>query len=102
MKVKLILPALIEAKSPYWRLIKYSLCPPLGLATLTDHHPDEIIEGYNWDWTYKNFYSWRNIVFSSSYHLASPGHAMKLSTLKRGQQPTNHIGESAGVMNHVR
>lgn len=30
----MILPALTEAKSPYWRPIKYSLFPPLGLATL--------------------------------------------------------------------
>ncbi len=34
MKVKLILPALTEATSPFWRPIKYSLFPPLGLATL--------------------------------------------------------------------
>ena len=34
MKVKFILPALTEAKSPLWRPIKYSLFPPLGLATL--------------------------------------------------------------------
>src|SRR5215210_4093189 len=34
MKIKMILPALAEAKSPYWRPIKYSLFPPLGLATL--------------------------------------------------------------------
>lgn len=34
MRVKFILPALIEAKSPLWRPIKYSLFPPLGLATL--------------------------------------------------------------------
>ncbi|MBZ0188193.1 MAG: radical SAM protein, partial [Candidatus Obscuribacterales bacterium] len=34
MKVKMILPALTEAKSPLFRPIKYSLFPPLGLATL--------------------------------------------------------------------
>ena len=34
MKVKFILPALIEAKRPLWRPIKYALFPPLGLATL--------------------------------------------------------------------
>lgn len=34
MNVKLILPALTEAESPFWRPIKYSLFPPLGLATL--------------------------------------------------------------------
>lgn len=34
MKITLILPALQEAKGPYWRPIKYSLFPPLGLATL--------------------------------------------------------------------
>ena len=33
-RVKLVLPALTEATSPYWRPIKYSLFPPLGLATL--------------------------------------------------------------------
>jgi radical SAM superfamily enzyme YgiQ (UPF0313 family) len=32
--VKLILPALTEATGPFWRPIKYSLFPPLGLATL--------------------------------------------------------------------
>lgn len=34
MYVKLILPALTEATSPLFRPIKYSLFPPLGLATL--------------------------------------------------------------------
>src|SRR5438552_7511293 len=34
MRVKMILPALTEATSPYFRPIKYSLFPPLGLATL--------------------------------------------------------------------
>jgi radical SAM superfamily enzyme YgiQ (UPF0313 family) len=44
MKVKMILPALTEAKSPYWRPIKYSLFPPLGLATLAGYlrQDDEI------------------------------------------------------------
>lgn len=37
MKVKLILPALTEAKSPFFRPIKYSLFPPLGLATLAGY-----------------------------------------------------------------
>lgn len=42
MRVKLILPALTEAKSPYWRPIKYSLFPPLGLATLAAYlGPDD-------------------------------------------------------------
>ncbi|HEU5231367.1 MAG TPA: radical SAM protein [Terriglobales bacterium] len=34
MRIKMILPALTEAKSPLFRPIKYSLFPPLGLATL--------------------------------------------------------------------
>jgi radical SAM superfamily enzyme YgiQ (UPF0313 family) len=34
LRVKLILPALAEATDPCWRPIKYSLFPPLGLATL--------------------------------------------------------------------
>ncbi|NMC79649.1 MAG: B12-binding domain-containing radical SAM protein, partial [Chloroflexi bacterium] len=37
MKVKFILPALTEAISPYFRPIKYSLFPPLGLATLAGY-----------------------------------------------------------------
>src|ERR1043165_3476681 len=37
MKVKMILPALTEAKSPFFRPIKYSLFPPLGLATLAGY-----------------------------------------------------------------
>jgi radical SAM superfamily enzyme YgiQ (UPF0313 family) len=37
MKVKMILPALTEAKSPYFRPIKYALFPPLGLATLAGY-----------------------------------------------------------------
>lgn len=54
MKIKMILPALTEAESPFWRPIKYSLFPPLGLATLaayfdaddeitlTDQHVEEL------------------------------------------------------------
>lgn len=41
MKVKMILPALTEARSLYWRSIKYSLFPPLGLATLAGYLSDE-------------------------------------------------------------
>jgi radical SAM superfamily enzyme YgiQ (UPF0313 family) len=41
MKVKMILPALTEATSPYWRPIKYSLFPPLGLATLAGYLDEE-------------------------------------------------------------
>jgi radical SAM superfamily enzyme YgiQ (UPF0313 family) len=45
MKVKFILPALTEAKSPFWRPIKYSLFPPLGLATLAAFlRPDDEAE----------------------------------------------------------
>lgn len=55
MKIKMILPALTEAKGPYWRPIKYSLFPPLGLATLAaycsasddieiqDEHVEELV-----------------------------------------------------------
>jgi len=54
MRVKMILPALTEATSPHFRPIKYSLFPPLGLATLaayldpgdevsiTDEHVEKI------------------------------------------------------------
>jgi radical SAM superfamily enzyme YgiQ (UPF0313 family) len=44
MKVKMILPALTEVKGPFWRPIKYSLFPPLGLATLAAYlDPDDDI-----------------------------------------------------------
>jgi radical SAM superfamily enzyme YgiQ (UPF0313 family) len=41
VKVKMILPALTEATSPFWRPIKYSLFPPLGLATLAGYLDDD-------------------------------------------------------------
>ncbi len=45
MKVKMILPALTEAESPFHRPIKYSLFPPLGLATLAAYlSPDDQVE----------------------------------------------------------
>lgn len=45
MKVKMILPALTEAESPFWRPIKYSLFPPLGLATLAAYlSPDDEVD----------------------------------------------------------
>jgi radical SAM superfamily enzyme YgiQ (UPF0313 family) len=44
MRVTMILPALTEATSPLFRPIKYSLFPPLGLATLAAylHADDEV------------------------------------------------------------
>ncbi len=41
MKVKMILPALTEAKSPFFRPVKYSMFPPLGLATLAAYLPPD-------------------------------------------------------------
>jgi radical SAM superfamily enzyme YgiQ (UPF0313 family) len=41
MRVKMILPALTEATSPFFRPIKYSLFPPLGLATLAGYFSDD-------------------------------------------------------------
>lgn len=41
MKVKLILPSLTEAKSVFWRPVKYPLYPPLTLAAYLDSN-DEI------------------------------------------------------------
>src|SRR3954449_2509706 len=44
----MILPALTEATSPFFRPIKYSLFPPLGLATLAGYlRPDD--EVHIWD-----------------------------------------------------
>lgn len=45
MRFKFILPSLTEAESPFWRPIKYSLFPPLGLATLASYlAPDDQAE----------------------------------------------------------
>ena len=42
LDARFILPALTEARGPYWRPIKYSLFPPLGLATLAAYlRPDD-------------------------------------------------------------
>lgn len=41
MKVTMVLPALTEATSPFFRPIKYSLFPPLGLATLAGYLPPD-------------------------------------------------------------
>ena len=42
LRVRFILPALTEATDPYWRPVKYSLFPPLGLATLAAYlSPDD-------------------------------------------------------------
>jgi len=57
MHVKFILPALTEATSPLFRPIKYSLFPPLGLATLaswlgpddTAELVDEHVQTLDWD-----------------------------------------------------
>jgi radical SAM superfamily enzyme YgiQ (UPF0313 family) len=40
MRVKLILPALTEATSPFFRPVKYSLFPPLGQMTLAAYLDD--------------------------------------------------------------
>jgi radical SAM superfamily enzyme YgiQ (UPF0313 family) len=57
MKAKMILPALTEASSPFFRPIKYSLFPPIGLATLAAYFnaddevriTDEHVEKLNLD-----------------------------------------------------
>lgn len=41
MKVKMILPALTEALSPFWRPIKYHLFPPLGLAIIASFFDED-------------------------------------------------------------
>lgn len=41
LTIKMILPSLTEAESPFWRPVKYSLFPPLGLATLASYVAEE-------------------------------------------------------------
>lgn len=45
LKVKMISPAKTAADSVYWRSIKYSLVPPLGLVTLAGYlDPDDEVD----------------------------------------------------------
>src|SRR3954468_12543106 len=45
LRVKMILPALIEANAPGYRRIKYALFPPLGLASLASYlDPSDEVE----------------------------------------------------------
>ena len=45
LRVKMVLPSLIEANAPGYRPIKYALFPPLGLATLASYlDPDDEVE----------------------------------------------------------
>jgi len=45
LRVKMILPALIEANAPGYRRIKYALFPPLGLASLASYlEPSDDVE----------------------------------------------------------
>ena len=41
LRVKMISPAKTAADSRYWRSIKYSLFPPLGLATLAGYQDSD-------------------------------------------------------------
>src|ERR1700690_3448188 len=41
LRVKMILPALLEANPPGYRPVKYDLFPPLGLAGLAGYLDDE-------------------------------------------------------------
>ncbi|MGA3091614.1 MAG: hypothetical protein ABSD75_23635 [Terriglobales bacterium] len=77
LHAKFILPALTEATSPYWRPIKYSLFPPLGLATIAAYlspddravivdKPEALQAGY--DRAYREFYRWRSINRASLHH----------------------------------
>jgi radical SAM superfamily enzyme YgiQ (UPF0313 family) len=55
LRVKFILPALTEAKSPLFRPVKYSLFPPLGLATLaaflSEDDEAEIVDDHIETWS---------------------------------------------------
>ena len=45
LRVKMILPSLVEANAPGYRPIKYALFPPLGLASLAGYlDPDDEVE----------------------------------------------------------
>jgi hypothetical protein len=65
VKVKLILPALTEATSPFWRPIKYSLFPPLGLATLADGD-DRCVFERTVDWAIEHG------IETATFHIFTP------------------------------
>jgi hypothetical protein len=70
LHVKLILPALSEATSPYWRPIKYSLFPPLGLATIAARGGAD--RRVSLRGTIPVCDSWRACPAFSSYWMCSP------------------------------
>ena len=47
MKVKMILPALTEAKSPFWRPVKYSLFPHVSRCRLGAIPRDSLFRHYD-------------------------------------------------------
>lgn len=77
MRVKLILPALTEATSPFFRPIKYALFPPLGLATLAAHlDPDDTITLMDDDGpeVFERTVDWaiRQGIETATFHILTP------------------------------
>ena len=102
-RVKLILPALTEATSPYWRPIKYSLFPPLGLATLAAYLDpgleitlqDEHVEKLDLD------DSLRPCRHSGLHHQCVPGlqdrgPLSRPRGIRRSRRPPRHITPGRG------
>ena len=92
----MILPSLQEAESPYWRPIKYSLFPPLGLATLAayfcdddeveivDQHVERLTLDDEPDLVCIQVYPGRHLYFLDDHLLGSPRFAEELFEGMRG------------------
>ena len=104
LRVKFILPALTEATSPFWRPIKYSLFPPLGLATLAAYLDAGRRGGRSWTST-----SSRSTLDDAPGPRRDPGlHHQRLPRLphrrplprarrvRRARRPARHVAARRG------
>jgi radical SAM superfamily enzyme YgiQ (UPF0313 family) len=110
MKIKMILPALTEATSPFFRPVKYSLFPPLGLATLAAHCGpnddveicDEHVERLNLD-DEPDLVVLQTYITSArrSYEIADRYRARGIRVAIGGLHPTSLPDEASQHADHV-
>lgn len=102
MKVRMILPALTEAKSPFFRPIKYSLFPPPGLATLAGYlEPSDEIELQDEHVERLELEDEPDLVVIQVY-ITSAFRAYRLANHYRAKQATNMLPVLEAVLEGIR
>jgi radical SAM superfamily enzyme YgiQ (UPF0313 family) len=111
MRITMILPALTEAASPLFRPIKYSLFPPLGLASLAAHCGpdddvtivDEHVERLDLDTRESDLVVIQTYITSArrSYEIADHYRARGVRVAIGGLHPTSLPDEAARHADHV-